>query len=331
MADLWIKLLICAFLIVIFGFKLSEYAQRIVKMGRFSEGLMGVFVLAAITSFPEAWTSIATVTTIDAPDMGIGGLIGSVVFNLMIIVALDFKFGKKPILSEISKYHDITCGFSLLTIGLVIAALSFNIFAETSKGIFNVGLGSIMIFFAYLFCMILNFKNMGSTEPQVHSDGKEFRKNLLYLIACAALIIACGFWLATLGKEIVDINGWDEMYFGTIVIALTTSLPEIVVCLAAVSIGSPNMAIANILGSNLFNMFIIPVIDIIYRKGHILSYISSSHIYSAVMAVILTLIVFAGILYKPKRSFLRLGAGTILMIIVFLTGNFYLYHSITSR
>ncbi|MEE8359355.1 MAG: hypothetical protein V3S04_00345, partial [Candidatus Omnitrophota bacterium] len=112
MSILWIKLIVCASLIVIFGLKLSKAAQEIVKTGKFSEGLMGVLVLAAITSFPEVWTSIATVTKLNAPDLGLGGLIGSVIINLMIITMLDYRYAKTPILSSVKRYHISTCGFS---------------------------------------------------------------------------------------------------------------------------------------------------------------------------------------------------------------------------
>ncbi|MFH1753436.1 MAG: hypothetical protein ABH875_04565, partial [Candidatus Omnitrophota bacterium] len=292
--------------------------------------LMGVLVLAAITSFPEVWTSIATVTHLDAPDIGIGDLIGSVIINLMIIVALDFKYAKGPILSSVKRYHLLTCGFSLATLGIVIAAFALNIFTENSPGLFNIGLESYIIF---ALCIAGIYASTRSPEELSAKKGRTITKDPILrkyaaLSVCAGIIIASGFWLAWIGKEIVDMKGWDQMYFGTIVIAFTTSLPEIVVSLAAISIGSPDMALANILGSNLFNIFIIPVMDLIYQKGYILGYVSVSHLYSTLLAIILTSVVFFGILYRPKRSFMRLGIGTIISIAIFLSGNYLLYQMI---
>ena len=330
MLILWVKLIVCASLIVIFGLKLSKAAQEIVKSGKLSEGLMGVLVLAAITSFPEVWTSIATVTKLDAPDLGVGDLIGSVIINLMIITMLDYKYAKTPILSSVKRYHLSTCGFSLATLGILIASLSLNIFTDRSLGLFNIGIESYLIFALYIISLYISSKNTEETTPKQKDKREEalVLKKYITLSACAAVIIASGFWLASIGKEIVDMKGWDQMYFGTIVMAFTTSLPEIVVSLGAISIGSPNMAIANILGSNLFNAFIIPIMDSIYQKGYVLDFVSVSHIYSAVLAIILTAVVFYCIMYRPKRSFMRLGVGSIISIIVFLSGNYILYQMV---
>jgi cation:H+ antiporter len=325
MLAIWIKFAICASLIVIFGFRLSKTAGHIVSMGRLSEGLMGVLILAAITSFPEVWTSIATVTKIDAPDLGIGDLIGSIIFNIMIIAALDFKYGKAALLSSVKKYHLPTCGLSLMALGFAFTALALNVFTERRGGLFNIGIEGYFIFSIYIASLLINYKKAESKKKRDDKRGV-LMKAYIQLCIYGAVIIVCGFWLASIAKEIVDIKGWDQMYFGTIAIAFTTSLPEIVVSLAAISIGSPNMAVANILGSNIFNMLIIPVMDIIYRKGYILNYVSSSHIYSCLLAIVLTLVVLYSIMYRPKRSFMRLGISTFILIFVFLSGNYLLYN-----
>ena len=59
-------------------------------------------------------------------------------------------------------------------------------------------------------------------------------------------------------------------------------------------------------------MLIIPVIDLIYQKGYLLGHVSATHIYSCLLAIILTLAVLCSIMYRPKKSFMRLGAGTII-------------------
>ncbi len=327
---LWIKFAICAAVIVIFGIKLSQAAQHIVKMGRLSEAFMGVFFLALITSFPEISTAIATVTKINAPDLGVGDLIGSVIFNLMIIAILDFKRGKAPILSQVKKDHLVTCGFSLMMLGVLIASLSLGIFSERRIGLLNIGIESFLLIIIYIVAILHTYKYARETELEDTSVGQGSLKSWLLFAIYASIIIGAGFWLASLGKEMVDLKGWDEMYFGTIIIGLTTSLPEIVVTIAAVSMGSVNMGIANILGSNLFDMAIVPLIDAVFRKGYIIDYISASHIYSCLLAILMTTTVLISILYRPKKSFMRLGIGTIMLILIFAIGNFILFNVINT-
>lgn len=325
---LWAKFIICSLIILIFGLKLSKAADHIVKMGRFSEGFMGVFFLAAITSFPEIFTSIASVTKVYAPDLAVGDLIGSVILNLMIIAILDFKQGKSSILSLVNKDHLVTCGFSLLTLGILIASLSLGLFTQKRIGIFNIGIESPLIILIYILGISYVYKYAQKEIEPNNNVTQEPVKTYLTFILCGLVIIGSGFWLASLGKAIVDIKGWNEMYFGTIIIAFATSLPEIVVCTTAVSMGSANMAIANILGSNLFNMAIIPVVDIIFQKGYLLDHVSFSHIYSCLFAIILTLIVFGSILYKSKKTFMRLGVGVAVLIFTFIIGNFILFNTV---
>ncbi len=323
---LWAQFAACALLIIISGYRLSETAERIVKAGRLSEGLMGIFVLAAITSFPEAWTSIASVVKVKAPNLGIGNLIGSVIFNIMILTALDYKFGKRSLLSSVKNYHLSTCAFSLALLSIVLVSLSVKAFGINAKGFFNVGLDSYLILGVYSVSLFF-INNITRSE---HVEEKEKTRHpvreYLILMTMGAVIIACGFWLASIGKGIVELHGWSEMYFGTIAIAFTTSLPEIVVSLSALSIGSPNMAVGNILGSNLFNILIIPIADILHKTGYILSDVSQAHIYSSVIAILLTIAIFGGIFYKPKKSFARFGIGTIALVIIFIVGNFFLYN-----
>jgi cation:H+ antiporter len=331
MAILWAKLILCAALIVIFGLKLSKTAQSIVKAGHLSEGLMGLIVLAVITSFPEIWTSLATVTKVDAPDLGVGDLIGSVIFNIMVIAALDIKFGKKPLLASVDKTHLPLAGFSLLTLGIIAASLSLDALGMKRFGVLNVGIESIVIPIVYAACILTTWTDQVAAEHTPAAEKAAKPRLYITLIVCGGAIIASGFWLAYLGKEIVDLTGLDEMYFGTIAIALITSLPEIVVSLAAVSIGSPNMALANILGSNLFNILCISVMDIIYKKGFILEHVSVSHLYSTVMAILLTTVLAGSILYRPKRSFMRLGATTVLLLLIFFAGNIFLFNIAQQR
>lgn len=321
----WIKFAVCASLILIFGLRLSKIAEDIVKTGKISAGFMGVLILAAITSFPELCTSIASVTKVNAINLGVGDLIGSVIFNLMIIAILDFKLGQRSILSVVKKDHLITCGFSLLMLGFLIASLSIGLFTAKRIGIFNIGVESPLIFIIYLIGMIYIYKYGQVENTDDISAGQGYLKTYMTFALCGAVIIASGFWLASIGKEIVDMYGWDEMYFGTIVIALATSLPEIVVCVGAVSIGSVDMAVANVLGSNLFNIAVIPIADLVFRKGYLLQHVSPSHIYSCLFAIIMTMIVFVSILYRPKKTYLRFGVGVIMLICTFLITNFFLY------
>lgn len=79
---------------------------------------------------------------------------------------------------------------------------------------------------------------------------------------------------------------------GNIFIAVSTSLPEVVVSMAAVKIGAIDLAIGNLFGSNIFNIFILALDDVFFTKGPLLSFASPNHIISALSAIAMTMLLY---------------------------------------
>ncbi len=82
-------------------------------------------------------------------------------------------------------------------------------------------------------------------------------------------MVGAGVWLPFVGADLADAMGWQRSFVGSLFVACATSVPELVVTIAALRFGAVNMAIANLLGSNLFDILILAVDDIFYRKGPI--------------------------------------------------------------
>jgi cation:H+ antiporter len=93
-------------------------------------------------------------------------------------------------------------------------------------------------------------------------------------------------------------------------IAATTSLPELVVCVSALRLGAIDLAIGNVLGSNLFNVFILALDDLFYLPGPILASVSRSHLISILAALVMNALLLAGITYQSMRKRLALAADT---------------------
>src|SRR4051794_40473071 len=82
--------------------KISTYADAISRMTSFGSMLIGTFLLATATSLPEVTTSV-TAVFIDNPDMAVGNVIGSNLFNLVILTAFILIYKNKPVLSSVNK------------------------------------------------------------------------------------------------------------------------------------------------------------------------------------------------------------------------------------
>src|SRR5690606_12326809 len=118
-----------------------------------------------------------------------------------------------------------------------------------------------------------------------------------YLIAAAA-VVAAGVLLPGAAVDLADAMGWTSTLVGTLFLAGATSLPELVVTLSAVRMGALDMAVANLLGSNLFNVVVLAVDDLAY-PAPLYSNVSGAHALTVLTAVLMTGIVTVGLIYRP--------------------------------
>ena len=99
--------------------------------------------------------------------------------------------------------------------------------------------------------------------------------------------------------------GLSRSFVGTILMALVTTLPEMAVTLAALRLGALDMAIGNLLGSNLFNVLILSVDDLFYTPGPLLADAAPVHAGTAVTALLMTGLVIVGLVMRPRGRVLR--------------------------
>jgi cation:H+ antiporter len=120
--------------------------------------------------------------------------------------------------------------------------------------------------------------------------------------------------------------GWNNTSVGTLFVAAATALPELVVTVAALRLGATDMAIANLLGSNLFNVAILALDDLAFLRGPLLSGVSQTHPISAGCAVAMAGIVIFGLLYRPRTRLLRsVGWVSLGLFTVCLLNSYLLY------
>jgi cation:H+ antiporter len=120
--------------------------------------------------------------------------------------------------------------------------------------------------------------------------------------------------------------GWKTTFVGTLLIAGATSLPELVVSVSALRLGAVDMAIGNLLGSNLFDILILAADDIAYRDGPLLSAVSPAHAISAFAAVIMSGIFIVAMLFKPEtRVRGTIGWASLALLLVYLFASYAIY------
>jgi len=319
---LWIQFIICAAAIIASGYKMTVFADEISKKTGLSSGLMGMLILAFITSCPELATALSSISIVNAPDLAIGDLVGANAFNIFAIALLGVLCGKGSILRRQSKIDIFTAALAVLMLIVVIASIRLGSIAE----IFHTSLGSIIIGVLYIGGIVFIYKRETHAAPR-EREGITTALKSKFAIA-ALIIIASGVWLARIGKNISVAYDLNEMYVGVLLIAFATTMPEFVVSLTALKQNSISMATGNLLGSNIFNIFIITILDAFLRRGNFFTYVSGTNILVGLFAITLTVIALGAMLKKSEGGKILkfFSWDSLIIIAVFLAGHILIFN-----
>ena len=334
MLFVWLKFFICVLLVLFFGAKLSRYGDVIAEKTGLSGLWIGLLLLATFTSLPEIITGASAVTVVGNPDLAMGTIFGSNLFNLLIIALLDIMYRGGPLLSSAGIGHRLSGGLGILLIAFagVSILLSSKVWGGAVGGVGFYGLALVLLYLWGTRAIFRSERRQQESHPQAESRALSYenisakRAYVGFAIAAVAIVVS-GTWLATIGDDLITATGWGATFVGSIFLAATTSLPELVVSITALRLGAVNMAIADMLGSNMFNMGIgIASVDAFYRYDSIFSAASTAHVFTASIAVLMTLIVIAGLTLKPKKK-TRIGMSwySIALIGVYIIGTYILF------
>ena len=281
---------------------MTQSADTIAEKTGLGRTFIGVVLLATATSLPELGTGVTTIR-LDQPDLAVGDAFGSNVFNLLIVGILDAAWKNGPLLD----HHGMTPTTIIIGgAGIAIIAIAvMGIFIGES--IFSLGWISpisVLLLMVFLGAMWIiyrsesNESNNGSVEET--ESGGLLRAVVIYFIAMI-IVVGAAIWLSLIGERVVHVTGMDASFVGTQFLALSTSLPELAASIAAIRISAPELAISNVLGSNLFNMgFVLFVDDAVLTSGSLWDAAAKVHILTAGGAILMTAIVIIALAVQSR-------------------------------
>lgn len=290
--------------IIIAGIFLVRFSDRIAHITKLSRLIVGSLFLAAATSLPELFVDISAVNN-KMPDLAVGDLMGSSIFNLFILGIADLAHkGSTVIFSRASAHHAMA---ALLSIGMTaLAAAGILIEHQIKLPIIGpIGIISILIPITYLFGLRLVYFNQKITneEPELKLHKIERKPFLIalsgYLLSAGAILVAAPY-LSEAAGEIAEGTGLGQSFIGTTLVALTTSLPELVSTIVSVRMGAYDLALGNIFGSNAFNILLLIPLDFI-NDGSIFSAVSTQHVFTALATIGITSLAVMGQLYQVEK------------------------------
>jgi cation:H+ antiporter len=296
-------------LIVYSGSRLAKYGDILAEKTGLGRAWIGVVLVASVTSLPELITGIVSVTFAGVPDIAVGTILGSCVFNMLILAFLDAMHRSVPISAKAQQGNVLSAGFGILFLCIIAGSLSLRVPLPPLGWI---GLYTLLIIPLYFVAMrLIFFYEKRQLAAFLKETAIEFKYKdipiktaVLNYLGNAIVVIVSATFLPKIGEGIAATTGLGQTFVGNIFIAVSTSLPEVVVSIAAVKIGAIDLAIGNIFGSNIFNIFILALDDIFFTKGPILSFVNQNHIISALSAIAMTTIAIIGLTYRAEKKIL---------------------------
>ena len=281
-------------------------ASSIAKRFNIPQIVIGLTIVAMGTSMPEAAVSIKAAISGNA-DISIGNVVGSNILNILIILGVSsvvFPLAVKRITQKIDIPIVIGASVTLLLLGLL------------GKVYFWGGIILLLMFVAYLTYLFFTAKNnKESGDDNGGGDKTEIKdmpiwKSSVFVILGATLIIFGSEFAVETATSLAKMAGWSDAFIGLTIVALGTSLPELFTSVMAAIKKNSDIAIGNIVGSNIFNiLFILGVTSLITPINFAASFLIDTAISLACAILLLVLSLRGGKLNRWGGAVMLLSYG----------------------
>ena len=331
------------------GVQLARTGDEIAERAGWSRLLVGMLLVAAATSLPELVTTVSAAVA-DAPDLAVGDLLGSSMANMAILAVVDLLARHRVWLGvEIGHARVASVAIALTSL----AAL--GILTSEGASIGWVGVDTVLIAAAYVAAVAWMRRSptgrfaaggvlpvptgwsdeaagVEGAEPGVGAgdgDRLPLRRAAIRFGLASLVVLGAAPVLTWSGHGIAIESGVGETFIGSALLAVATSLPELVASIAAVRIGAHDLAVGNLFGSNTLNVAALVVADLGYTGGPILSAVDPGQVVAAVGAILLMALALTAIVHGTETRVLRLEPDAVLLLLVYL-GCLYAVWSVSA-
>lgn len=294
-------------------------ADDLAEVTRTSRMFVGTLLLASATSLPEAVVDVNAVVVASSPDLAVGDLFGSSMANMAILAGLDLAHRGQV-------WPSVELGQARL------AAVAIGLTAVAVLGVVHdlprvgpVGAGTLVIGVAY--AGALRWMHVSPTAARRVPPGGRPRPATRrpppprvvvrrFVLAAAALAVVAPV-VTVAAKGIATSSGVSETAVGTTLLALTTSLPELVVSMAALRLGAYDLAVGNLLGSNAANMAVLLVVDLAYPSGSLLAAVEPAAAVAGTGAILLMALALSAVIHGDRTRIGRLEPDAVLLLLTY--------------
>jgi len=345
--SLWINIaifVVAAVFVWRSGYRISIFADIIATKTGLGHALMGLLFLGGITSLPELAVAVSAASSGNGV-LAVNNLLGGVTMQVAILAVADFAIGRRALTAMVPDSVVMLQGaLNIVLLCLVVLATLVGDYA-----LWGIGLWS----WAIALCWVLSMWVLSKEEQRQpwiaefraaegekkHGEGREpdtkpehgkaeehtLSDAVVRSIVAAAIILVAGFIVTRTGEAIAEQSGLGASFMGAVFIAFATSLPEVSTVLSAVRFGLYTMAISDILGTNLFDLALVFIVDAVAAGDPVLGSVGVFASVAGVLAIAVTALYVAGLAERRDWSFMRMSVDSLAVLAVYAGGVVLLY------
>ena len=283
--------------VVFFSIKLANYVDLIDKKTDLSGAFIGGVILAAVTSLPELFTSISAVLFVKQPDLVMGNILGSNLFNMCIFGGAALIAAKSLCRSTIGSSHFKTTVITFIMFSIMLLPVVFK------KDYTVVGISVYSIILLVLYACSIKFMAGDSAESEGEDNSDlTIKQIIIRFVIMAVLLVVASIFITIAADHLSEEFNLGKTVGGALFLGVATSLPELTSSIALIRKGNFNACAGNVMGSGVFNFCIISVADILYRGGSVYISKDKSSSYLNIFGLVATAAVGAILLMKIRKK-----------------------------
>ena len=329
---IWFTFALTSAVIVVTASRLAHAGDIIALRTGLGRMFVGTMLLALGTSLPELLTMFSALNE-GSPSLAVGSLFGSCMFNMALLAIVDVAHRGSHVLRRVALTHAVSAGLATLSL----AAAVFFIQADIDISVGWVGVDSMVLIAIYLvgawlirYGTVLPATTAAATRSGPPSEESlegvpSLRFGVLEFVVAAGVLVVVTPYMVRSAVGIAEATGLSAGFVGAALVAVVTSLPEAVTSFSAVRIRAYDLAVGNLFGSNIFNIFALGLIDLAYLDGRLLGHVDPVMGLAGLIALILTALALVGNVARIERRIFGVEIDSMLLIVVYALGMWLLY------
>lgn len=324
MLILVLQYLLLAFIVIFATSRLSYYINELDKKTHISGALIGGVLLATVTSMPEFITSITSTVGLGEPGLAFGNVFGSNIFNIVILALADIIFMKQMFFNKVKTQRKTNALVILMYIVFMIPLIITG-FSGYSSATINIGITfniiSLVIVVVYIFS--IRAMNQDETEQSEEISNVSYKRIGIFFFLWALVVIVASYFVTLVANDLGNELNLGASFAGAIFLGIATSLPELTAVMTLMKLRNYEAALGNIIGSNIFNMTIISVVDIINVKEDIFSELSENTEVREnislllILGLITSIILMLALVRKEEKSKITYIIPSVLILVAY--------------